>query len=150
MLLNLFNANIYGFSLKPKKNSIFKLCKLERIFKKSVFADIRNKNKLKKFIHSVDPEVAIHLAAQPLVIDSYRNPVGTFNVNVNGTINFLESCLSSKNIKNILIITSDKCYENKNTDRGYKETDNLGGRDPYSSSKACTEIIVNSYRRVIF
>ena len=151
LILNLYDANLYGMSLKQKKRySIFNLCKLEKIFKKNLFADIRNKKKLEKFINLANPEIAIHLAAQPLVINSYIDPVQTFETNVNGTINFLECCLKAKKLKNILIITSDKCYKNKHTNKGYKENDHIGGKDPYSASKACTEIIVNSYRESFF
>tara|TARA_Y100000766_G_C18913584_1_gene609687 strand:- start:4964 stop:5812 length:849 start_codon:yes stop_codon:yes gene_type:complete len=99
---------------------------------------------------SFDPDILIHMAAQPLVRHSYINPVETYNTNVMGTLNVLESARKCDNLRSILVITTDKCYENLEIERGYKEEDKMGGHDPYSSSKGCCELLVSSYRRSFF
>ena len=91
-----------------------------------------------------------HLAAQPLVRRSYSDPIGTWSTNVMGTVNLLEACRRQPSIRAVIIVTSDKCYDNKEWSWGYRETDRLGGHDPYSASKACTELVVESYRKAFF
>ena len=144
--LNLLGANIFGISLKPKKKSMFEKCNVKRIYKnKNYYLDINNYNKLKKKILKINPEIIFHLAAQPLVKSSYEDPLTTFKTNIIGTANLLFLSRKLKKLKSIIIVTTDKCYENtKNT--GYRETDRIGGSDPYSASKACAEIISKSLK----
>ncbi|MBF0483592.1 MAG: CDP-glucose 4,6-dehydratase [Candidatus Omnitrophica bacterium] len=115
-----------------------------------VETDIRYYLELKKIFDSFQPEIVFHLAAQPIVTTSYDQPQLTFETNVGGTINVLESIRHTPSVKAAVIITSDKCYENKGWDWGYRETDSLGGSDPYSASKACAEIAFSSYFRSYF
>jgi CDP-glucose 4,6-dehydratase len=96
------------------------------------------------------PEIVIHLAAQSLVRESYVNPVGTFGSNVMGTVHLLEAVRQTKGVRVVIVVTSDKCYENREWPWGYRETDPVGGRDPYSSSKGCAELVVAAYRRSFF
>ena len=112
--------------------------------------DIRNADALEKLIIKADPEIVFHLAAQPLVRRSYKDPVETWSTNVIGTVNLLEACRKCPNIKAIVCVTTDKCYENKEWLRGYRENDRLGGHDPYSASKAGTELVAASYRLSFF
>lgn len=112
--------------------------------------DIRNREDLDRCLHGSRPEVIFHLAAQPLVRKSYACPLDTWATNVMGTANLLEGCRTLPELKAILVITSDKCYENVNVPWGYRETDALGGHDPYSASKAACEILTASYRRSFF
>lgn len=112
--------------------------------------DIRNANKIEKLIKSIRPEIVFHLAAQPLVRQSYQAPVETWSTNVMGTVNILEACKDTPSVQAIVIITTDKCYEDQETSRGYREGDRLGGHDPYSASKAASELVVNSYRKSFF
>jgi CDP-glucose 4,6-dehydratase len=109
-------------------------------------ADIRDLNLMRKLLDDFKPEVIFHMAAQPLVRESYINPIDTFETNVMGTANILESSRHSGSVKAIVNITTDKCYENLGINRGYKENERLGGYDPYSSSKACAELVSNAYR----
>jgi CDP-glucose 4,6-dehydratase len=136
-------AEITGYSLPaPTEPSMFDLCNLgSRIH--NITADVNNLSDLKQAIKGHD--IVFHMAAQALVLESYKAPVHTYQTNVMGTANLLEAC-RDENIKSIVCVTSDKCYENKEWVWGYRENDDLGGIDPYSSSKACAEIIVNTYR----
>jgi|WetSurMetagenome_2_1015567.scaffolds.fasta_scaffold04769_8 CDP-glucose 4,6-dehydratase len=138
-------AKVSGYSLKPNTNpNNFDLCLLKDKINNN-FEDIRNKEKLKKVIINFKPEIIFHLAAQPLVIPSYKNPYYNYDVNIMGLVNLFEIVRSVSFVKNVIVVTSDKCYKNKEIKRGYKETDELGGSDPYSSSKSCAEIISASY-----
>jgi len=112
--------------------------------------EIRDFDKLRYIIDKYSPEMVFHLAAQPIVRESYHNPKETFDINISGTINLLEACRLSDSIKTIINVTSDKCYENKEIIWGYRENDALGGYDPYSSSKACSEIVSASFRNSFF
>jgi CDP-glucose 4,6-dehydratase len=112
--------------------------------------DIRDYGALKQAFDEYAPEFVFHLAAQPLVLEGYRNPKETYDVNIGGTVNVLEACRHSPSVKVIINVTSDKCYENKERLRGYRETDALGGHDPYSSSKACSEIVTAAWRKSFF
>jgi len=145
IMLNTLGANIYGYSLKPKKKSLYNLAGIEKIVKKSFFNNINDKNKIKRAISQVNPDIIFHLAAQPLVKKSYDDPVNTFTSNAIGTCNVLESVKFLKKRCNVVIITSDKSYKNLEILRGYRETDLLGGFDPYSASKGCAEFIIQSY-----
>ena len=104
-------------------------------------------DRLQNSLTNFDPDILIHLAAQPIVNLSYENPIDTYSTNVMGTLNVLEASRMCKNLRAIVAITTDKCYENKEIDIGYNENDPMGGYDPYSSSKGCCEILISSFRR---
>lgn len=143
-------ASVCGYALAPATEpSYFTLCSLERKVK-SVIADVRDGPALAAAMSAAQPAIAFHLAAQPLVRRSYTQPMGTFAINLMGTLNFLEAVRAAPPVKVAIVVTSDKCYENNEASRGYRETDPLGGYDPYSASKACTEIACTSYRRSFF
>jgi len=150
--LTKMGANVYGYSLRPKNNSksFFRIIKLEKAIKKSTFGNILNYTQLKKEINIAKPSIIIHLAAQPLVRNSYIDPIETYNVNVLGTVNILDIARKSKTVKGIINVTSDKCYEIKKNNFFYKENSLLGGHDPYSSSKSCSEILTSSFRDSFF
>lgn len=143
-------ADIAGYALEPKTSrDNYVLSGLEKRVKNYI-ADVRDKDTLNKIFKDEQPEVVFHLAAQPLVISSYEQPVETYETNIMGTVNLLEACRLTESVKQIIIITSDKCYENREWIWGYREDDILGGYDPYSSSKAAVEIVCNGYRNSFF
>ena len=143
-------AKVYGIGFLPNENKkFFYSLSLEKKILLKIF-DIRDLSKLDKFIKSIKPDIVFHLAAQPLVIESYKKPLLTFDVNCRGTLNVLSSCSNKKFIKSIVLITSDKCYENIGKVISYNEDDLLGGTDPYSASKASAELIIRSFRESIF
>ncbi|EAK9947389.1 CDP-glucose 4,6-dehydratase [Campylobacter lari] len=149
--LHHIGAKIYGYSLKPNTTfNHFDILSMQKIFEKSYFEDINDYTKLENALLECDPEIIFHLAAQPLVRYSYKNPLETFQTNAIGTLNILNIARKLKNLKAVVIITTDKVYENKEWYWGYKELDPLGGYDPYSASKACAEIITNSIRQSFF
>jgi CDP-glucose 4,6-dehydratase len=140
-----FGSRVVGYALKPNTNpSLFEVFNHNNAFK-TYFQDIRDYKKLIQVVNQEKPEIVFHLAAQPLVRDSYDDPLYTFSTNVMGTVNVLHALKESNSIKSGIIITTDKVYENKDWSRPCKEEDRLGGRDPYSSSKACCELAVISY-----
>ena len=147
LMLQMNGHSVSGYSLDPDDNSIFVKSDLHKIFDKDVRDDIRNKKQLQQTVKDVNPDVIVHLAAQPLVSRSYLDPVETFDVNVNGTLNLLESSTFAKNLKALLVITTDKVYANINKNSGYIETDKLGGVDPYSASKAAADLITQSWAK---
>ena len=136
--------DVVGISLPPLDKSLYKDASLSNLFNKEYFLDIRNRDEFREAITSVNADVAFHLAAQPLVRESYKTPIETYETNVIGTLNFLEGIKQSE-IKAAVVITTDKVYKNKNLLRGYVETDELGGHDPYSSSKAAADIATQSW-----
>ncbi|MFH1849750.1 MAG: CDP-glucose 4,6-dehydratase, partial [archaeon] len=141
-------AIVSGYALSPATNpSLFKVLGLQEKIG-SHFGDIRDREKLANVLHSERPEFVFHLAAQPLVRDSYDNPLYTFETNVVGTANLLE-LIRESDVKSAVIVTTDKVYEDKG-DHTYREHDKLGGHDPYGASKACAELVVQSYRRSFF
>jgi CDP-glucose 4,6-dehydratase len=139
-------AKVYGIGLEPiTRPSLFhQLDLINRIDHE--FLDIRHLKEIEAHISLIKPKMIFHLAAQPLVRYSYENPVETFAINVLGTANLLESLKSLKNDCVVILITSDKCYENKEWAHSYRENDPLGGYDPYSASKGCCEIVINAFR----
>jgi len=150
MWLNLLGAEVTGFALDPPTEpSLYNLCRIGSDIN-SVIGDVRNAEFLKNEMQSSGPEIVFHMAAQPLVRESYKNPVETYEINVLGTVNLLEAVRSCSSVKSVIIITTDKCYENKEWLWGYRENEPLGGYDPYSASKACAEIVVSSYRNSFF
>jgi len=143
-------ATIQGFALTPNTlPNHFELLNLEKDIQ-FIDGDVRNYDSVRQCIQDFKPDMIFHLAAQPIVRQSYSNPHYTFDTNIMGTINILEVCKKIKEIQTIIIITSDKVYENIGESTRFKEHDKLGGYDPYSASKACAEIIVSSYRDSFF
>lgn len=143
-------AKVIGYALEsPTEPSLFEICNLkEKII--SVNGDIRDIKKLNKIFTIYQPEIVFHLAAQSLVRESYKNPVETYETNIMGTVNILETIRKTKSMKACLIVSSDKCYQNNEDGKSYKEPDPLGGNDPYSSSKACVELVTNAYSKSFF
>ena len=149
--LSQLKSKIYGISLKPKsKICNFNLSQVEKICKKSLIFDLKNFKKLDKEFKKIEPEIVFHLAAQPLVSVSYNEPSLTWSNNLISTLNLLEIIKNYKKKITLIVITSDKCYENLELKRGYKEEDRLGGKDPYSASKASVEILCRSYFESFF
>lgn len=148
--LSHLGADVTGYSLEPPtKPSLFDKCGIEKLINHNI-GDICDLDRLKKIMLEADPEVVIHMAAQPLVRESYVDPVGTYNTNVMGTVNLLESVRSCSNIRAVVNVTTDKCYENKEWLWGYREDEPMGGYDPYSNSKGCSELVTSSYRNSFF
>ncbi len=148
--LESMGAKIVGVSLDPlNEKNLYDLAKIGKKIK-SLRCDIRNRDELKKIFSRSKPEIVFHLAAQPLVIKSYKNPVETYETNFMGTLNILESIRNISSVKACIVVTSDKCYQNNEWNWGYRENDPLGGHDPYSSSKGSCELLVNSYRLSYF
>ncbi len=148
--LHKLGAKIIGYSLPPPTQpNLFEAIQLEKDII-HVTGDVRDKEALEKAFKEHNPEIVFHLAAQPLVRYSHQDPRYTYETNVLGTLNVLEAVKKTPSVKVFINITTDKCYENKEVLYGYKETDPLGGNDPYSSSKACSEIITHAYRHSFF
>jgi len=149
ILLN-WGAKISGVALKPNtKPSLFQVLGLEKKISNN-FCDIRDFKKISEIIKREKPEIVFHLAAQPIVRDSYDNPLYTFETNIIGTANILQAIKETNTVRAAVIITTDKVYENKESGLPFKEDDKLGGYDPYSASKAAAEIIISSYIRSFF
>jgi CDP-glucose 4,6-dehydratase len=144
-MLEMQGHTVSGVSLDPPDKSLFNQAELRKIFKHDLRIDIRDGAAIKTAFEKINPDVMIHLAAQPLVRESYQIPVETFEINVLGTLNVLEATKELKNLKAALIITTDKVYKNHNHLRGYVESDELGGDDPYSASKAAADIATQSW-----
>ena len=150
LIMSLFTKQIYGIALAPNKNQkLFDFFNLKKI-SKSKFINICNYQKLKNTIKKINPHIIFHLASQPIVLESYKKPIDTLKTNVIGTANILNICREIKVLQSLVIITSDKCYENKENKNFFLESDPLGGEDIYSASKACQEIITNSFRKNFF
>lgn len=145
-----WGATIIGISLKPNTNpSLFKVLGLEKNVK-NYFCDIRNFKKVLEIFKKEQPEIVFHLAAQPLVRESYSNPLYTFETNIIGTANVLQAMREIETVRAAVMITTDKVYENKESGSAFKESDKLGGYDPYSASKAAAEIVIDSYIKSFF
>ena len=143
-------AKVTGYALPPSTQpNMFELCNVAEGMD-SVSGDIRDLPHLQQAMKEVQPEVVFHLAAQPLVRASYQNPVETFHTNVMGSVHLLEAVRQTKGIRSLVVITSDKCYENREWFWSYREKSTLGGADPYSSSKACVELVFSAYRKSFF
>ena len=144
-------ANVTGYALAPKTTpNIFDVLGIDSLITKSHLADIRNLDVLKNAMRVANPDVIIHMAAQPLVRYSYTNPVETYETNVMGTVHVLEAARSIDAVRATVVVTTDKCYENKDWVWGYREADPLGGYDPYSNSKGCAEMVTSAYRQSFF
>lgn len=149
--LKLMEAEVCGFALLPiTKPSLFNETKIGSMIKKNIIGDIRDYFFLSNSIINFSPDIVIHMAAQPLVRKSYNEVRTTYETNVMGTVNILEAALNCKSVKAFINITTDKCYENKEWIWGYREQDQLGGKDPYSNSKACSELITQSFKESFF
>jgi len=148
--LHALGARVTGYALAPPTDpSLYDLCSIDKLVT-SVIADIRDSASLARALQSAAPEIIIHMAAQPLVRESYKNPVETYAINVMGTVNLLDAVRACQGVKAVVNVTTDKCYENREWLRGYRENEPLGGYDPYSSSKACSEIVTAAYRTSFF
>ncbi len=147
MWLSMMGAKVCGFSLAEEKESLFNILEIDSKLEKSTFGDIRKFDELQKSVTEFQPEIIIHMAAQSLVRPSYSDPRATYETNLIGTLNVFEAARKCQNVRAILNITTDKCYENRETNHNYREDDALGGYDPYSASKACAEILTSSHRR---
>lgn len=143
-------ALVTGFSLEAEPLSMYNSAGLSSLFTKSITGDIRDTQSLEQAMKECDPEIVIHMAAQPLVQHSYTDPVGTYSTNVMGTVHVLEAARKTGSVKSILNITTDKCYENNEWIWAYRENEPMGGYDPYSSSKGCAELVSSAYRRSFF
>jgi CDP-glucose 4,6-dehydratase len=140
-------AEVKGYALNPPTSpSLFKEAKIDSIIDSQI-DDIKDQKTLHESMTEFSPDILIHMAAQPLVRYSYEAPIETYEVNVIGTVKVLEVARSCPNLKAIVNITTDKCYENDGRSEGYKESDHMGGYDPYSSSKGCAELVTSAYRR---
>ncbi|MBK7668972.1 MAG: CDP-glucose 4,6-dehydratase [Sphingobacteriaceae bacterium] len=143
-------ADVYGYALPPLTNhdNYVTTGLASKIHHQD--GDIRDREKVQAYFDKVKPDFAFHLAAQPLVIDSYKNPHYNFETNLMGTVNFFEAVRHCPSVMVAVNVTTDKCYQNNEIDYGYKETDPMGGDDPYSASKGCSELITNSYIKSFF
>jgi CDP-glucose 4,6-dehydratase len=140
-------AELVGYSLSaPTQPNLFTLAQVEKRMR-SVQGDVLDFAHLRQVVNEVQPQVIFHLAAQSLVHESYADPVGTFATNVMGTVHLLEVVRNAPTVRSVIVVTSDKCYENLEDDSAHRESDCLGGKDPYSGSKACAEIVTAAYRR---
>ncbi|MDE7063476.1 MAG: GDP-mannose 4,6-dehydratase, partial [Lachnospiraceae bacterium] len=149
-LLMMAGAQVTGYALEaPTAPSLFELCGLKDEMH-SVIGDIRDITHLKQVFDETQPEVVIHMAAQPLVRDSYKNPVYTYDVNVMGTVNVLECVRTTPSVKSVINVTTDKVYFNREWEWGYREGEELNGYDPYSNSKSCSELVTSSYKNSFF
>lgn len=150
MVLIEAGAEVTGYSLAPPTQpNLFSLCHIENRMN-SVIGDIRDERKLRETFDKAAPEIVLHLAAQPIVRDSYKNPAYTYETNVMGTVNILECIRNSTCVRSFLNVTTDKVYENREWEWGYREIDPLDGYDPYSNSKSCSELVTHSYKNSFF
>lgn len=149
MLINA-GAEVTGYALNPpKKPSLFEIANISGKMN-SVIGDIRDLSKLKETFTKIQPEIVFHLAAQPIVRESYKNPVYTYETNVMGTVNICECVRTSDSVRSFLNVTTDKVYLNKEWEWGYRENEELDGYDPYSNSKSCSELVTHSYINSFF
>lgn len=144
-------AKVTGYALAPNTTpNFFEVAQVQDDLEQSHIDDIRDLEKLQKAMTHAKPEIVIHMAAQPLVRYSYLNPVETYATNVMGTVHVLESIRASNSVRAAVIVTTDKCYENKEWAWGYRENEPMGGHDPYSNSKGCAELVTSAYRQSYF
>lgn len=149
-VLTMFGANVVGYSLEPPtKPSLFEAARIDKSVT-SVIGDIRELAKLNETMQQYSPEIVIHMAAQPIVRESYRDPVYTYETNVMGTVNICEAVRRCASVKSLVNVTTDKVYRNNEWEWGYRETDALDGYDPYSNSKSCSELVTSSYTKSFF
>jgi len=148
-MLHNAGATVVGYSLKPETESLFNIAHVED-YVKSYIGDVRDFDFLKKVFETEKPQIVLHLAAQPIVRESYVNPRYTYETNVMGTVNVLECVRLASSVKSFLNVTTDKVYLNREWEWGYREIEELDGHDPYSNSKSCSELVTHSYLRSFF
>lgn len=149
--LQRLGAEVHGYALEPPTTpSLFELAKISETLCSHQISDVRDVAALTDAVNKIQPEIVIHMAAQPLVRDSYVNPVETYSINVMGTVSLLESVRHCQSVKAVVNVTTDKCYENREWAWGYRENEAMGGFDPYSSSKGCSELVTAAYRQSFF
>jgi CDP-glucose 4,6-dehydratase len=149
-MLSNAGAIVTGYSLEPPTTpSLFEIAEIEKDIE-SFIGDIRDYSRLKEVFEKAQPEIVFHLAAQPLVRESYQSPAYTYETNVMGTVNILECVRTTESVRSFLNVTTDKVYENKEWEWGYRENDPLDGYDPYSNSKSCSELVTHSYQKSFF
>ncbi len=149
-VLLMLGAEVTGYALKPPTEpSLFALCGLEDKMD-SVIGDVRDLSYLQETFERVQPQIVIHMAAQPIVRESYKNPVDTYEINVMGTVNVLECVRKTPSVRSFVNVTTDKVYLNKEWEWGYRENEELNGFDPYSNSKSCSELVTSSYKNSFF
>jgi CDP-glucose 4,6-dehydratase len=140
-------ARVHGYALAPPTEpSLFEAANVASVLAGQTIADIRDGAALRRALEAARPQIVFHLAAQPLVRQSYLDPIETYDVNVMGTVRLLDAVRATAGVKAVVSVTTDKCYDNREWPWGYRENEPLGGRDPYSSSKACTELVTAAYR----
>ncbi len=150
LLLSRLGAVVSGYALDPPTSpNLFELARVGELINSHI-GDIREYEKLSAVLKEVSPEIVIHMAAQALVIESYKNPRETYEVNVMGTVNLFEAIRHTPGVKVVLNVTTDKCYENREWVWGYRENEPMGGFDPYSNSKGCSELVTSAYRSSYF
>jgi CDP-glucose 4,6-dehydratase len=148
--LNRLGAQLHGYALPQSHDlSLFNAARIDKIVD-TTFADVRDLERLRASMRTARPEIVFHLAAQSLVRPSYEDPAGTYATNIMGVVNLLEAVRTSDSVRAVVIVTSDKCYENREWLWGYREDESMGGYDPYSSSKGCAELVTAAYRRSFF
>ncbi len=147
LLLNALGYEVSGYSIDYPKSGLYEKGNIKRFLTHEIFGDVRDLSNLSRFFDQVKPDIAVHFAAQPLVINSYRDPVETFTVNVDGTLNFLRASSGTDSCRTTLVITTDKVYRNEGK-KTYSEEDALGGYDPYSASKAMSDILTQSWSNI--
>lgn len=150
LLLQRLGATVSGYALEPPTDpSLFQLCRLDQSMR-SIVGDIRDARAVARTVDETQPEIVIHMAAQALVRRSYCDPVETFSTNVMGTVHLLDAVRHGPSVRAVVVVTSDKCYENREWPWAYRENEPFGGHDPYSASKACTELVAAAYRKSFF
>lgn len=148
--LNKMGAQVTGYALEPPTDpSLYQLARIDELVH-STIADIRDIDVLTETMRRALPDIVIHMAAQPLVRDSYKIPVETYAINVMGTVHLLEAVRQCPTVRAVLNVTTDKCYENREWQWGYRENEHMGGYDPYSNSKGCSELVTSAYRNSYF
>lgn len=148
--LSSLGADVTGYALEPPTDpSLFELARVGELVT-SITADVRDLERLKSEMGKASPDIVIHMAAQPLVRDSYKTPVETYAINVMGTVHLLEAVRACKTVRAVVNVTTDKCYENREWVWGYRENEPMGGHDPYSNSKGCSELVTAAYRNSYF
>jgi CDP-glucose 4,6-dehydratase len=147
LILEAMGISTCGYSLKAEEKSLYKICSREGLIEERI-SDIRNYDSLSKFLNRTKPSIVIHLAAQPLVLESYKNPKYTFETNALGTVNVLDSSFKCDSVKAVLIATTDKVYKNTKSYISFKENDSLEGSDPYSSSKVAAEAAASAWQKI--
>lgn len=149
-VLHELGAQVYGYALNPPTNpSLYELSGISAKITSEI-GDVRELKHLQAFFTKVQPDIVIHMAAQPIVRESYRNPVETYEINVMGTVNVLECVRNASAVKSFVNVTTDKVYKNREWEWGYRENEELNGYDPYSNSKSCSELVTDSYKKAFF